>query len=158
MCLCCCRENEELIAKLAIPPAGSKDLYFKSAYPQGQGRQLALLLKKDLITYWRSPNYNTVRFVFTIILALIVGAIYWDLGSRRWGTSVTILRAHDDVISVLMACITESQLLLSGQQNGLCLNQRGQCQDAGAGRGSGAFEGWCCKLRRVRAGAPRAMC
>ena len=66
-----------------MPPEGSRELYFKNAYPQSQARQLQLLLKKDLITYWRSPNYNTVRFVFTIILALIVGAIYWGLGNRR---------------------------------------------------------------------------
>lgn len=80
---CPCRENEELIAKLSVPPEGSKDLFFKSAYPQSQLKQTRLLLQKDLITYWRSPNYNSVRFVFTVILALIVGAIYWDLGSRR---------------------------------------------------------------------------
>lgn len=80
---CLCRENEELIARLSVPPEGSKNLYFKNAYPQSQLRQTQLLLKKDLITYWRSPNYNSVRFVFTVILALIVGAIYWDLGARR---------------------------------------------------------------------------
>ena len=78
-----CRENEELIAKLSVPPEGSKDLFFKSAYPQSQLTQTRLLLKKDLITYWRSPNYNSVRFVFTVALALIVGAIYWGLGARR---------------------------------------------------------------------------
>ncbi len=78
-----CRENEELIAKLSVPREGSRDLYFKHAYPQSQLRQLGLLLQKDLITYWRSPNYNAVRFVFTVILALIIGAIYWGLGSRR---------------------------------------------------------------------------
>ena len=69
-----------------MPPEGSKDLYFRSAYPQSQLTQTRLLLKKDLITYWRSPNYNSVRFVFTVLLALIVGAIYWGLGARRWGT------------------------------------------------------------------------
>ena len=73
-----------MIARLSVAAEGSKDLHFKNAYPQSQTRQMMLLLKKDLITYWRSPNYNTVRFVFTIILALIVGAIYWGLGQRRW--------------------------------------------------------------------------
>ena len=81
--LLACRENEELIAKLSAPREGSRDLYFKHAYPQSQLRQLGLLLQKDLITYWRSPNYNAVRFVFTVILALIIGAIYWGLGARR---------------------------------------------------------------------------
>ena len=83
MCPLACRENEELIAKLSAPREGSRDLYFKHSYPQSQLRQLGLLLQKDLITYWRSPNYNAVRFVFTVILALIIGAIYWGLGARR---------------------------------------------------------------------------
>ena len=79
-----CRENEELIARLAKPGSGSRPLQFKHAFPQSQPRQLALLLKKNMLTYWRSPSYNTVRFAFTIALGLIIGAIYWDLGHRRW--------------------------------------------------------------------------
>jgi hypothetical protein len=78
-----CRENEELIARLSRPAAGSKPLHFAHAFPQSQSRQLALLLKKNMLTYWRSPFYNTVRFTFTIALGLIIGAIYWRLGSRR---------------------------------------------------------------------------
>ncbi|CAL8462536.1 g2069 [Coccomyxa elongata] len=77
------RENEELIARLAKPATGSRPLHFKHAFPQSQPRQLALLLKKNMLTYWRSPFYNTVRFAFTIALGLIIGAIYWDLGDRR---------------------------------------------------------------------------
>ncbi len=79
------RENEELIARLALPAEGSRPLHFAHAFPQSQPRQLALLLKKNMLTYWRSPFYNTVRFAFTIGLGLIIGAIYWDLGNRRCG-------------------------------------------------------------------------
>lgn len=78
-----CRENEELIARLAQPKAGSRPLAFQHAFPQSQPRQLLLLLKKNMLTYWRSPFYNTVRFTFTIMLGLIIGAIYWGLGSSR---------------------------------------------------------------------------
>ncbi|KAK9906410.1 hypothetical protein WJX75_001426 [Coccomyxa subellipsoidea] len=77
------RENEELIARLAQPAEGSRPLHFAHSFPQSQPRQLALLLKKNMLTYWRSPFYNTVRFAFTIALGLIIGAIYWDLGNRR---------------------------------------------------------------------------
>ncbi len=79
----CCRQNEELIAELSQPRAGSKPLAFKHAYPQSFGRQLQLLLTRFSLTYWRSPFYNTVRFTFTIALGLIIGAMYWRLGSRR---------------------------------------------------------------------------
>ena len=62
------RENEELIARLSVPAPGTKPLAFPHAFPQSQARQLWLLLKKNSLTYWRSPNYNTVRFAFTIAL------------------------------------------------------------------------------------------
>lgn len=51
-----------------------------------------------MLTYWRSPFYNTVRFAFTIALGLIIGAIYWDLGNRRCENlgrpPVTFARVH----------------------------------------------------------------
>ena len=60
------RENEELIARLSVPAPGTKPLAFPHAFPRSQARQLWLLLQKNSLTYWRSPNYNTVRFAFTI--------------------------------------------------------------------------------------------
>ncbi len=38
---------------------------------------------RNNLTYWRLPSYNSVRFVFTCTLGLIVGAVYWRLGDRR---------------------------------------------------------------------------
>ena len=30
-------------------------------------------------------QYNAVRLVFTVIIALIFGSVFWGLGHRRWG-------------------------------------------------------------------------
>jgi hypothetical protein len=34
------------------------------------------------MSYWRNPPYNTVRFFFTTINALLLGTIFWDLGGK----------------------------------------------------------------------------
>ena len=31
----------------------------------------------------RSPSYNTCRYLFSLLMALLIGSIYWRLGARR---------------------------------------------------------------------------
>ncbi|KAK3219918.1 hypothetical protein Dsin_013888 [Dipteronia sinensis] len=35
-------------------------------------------LWKQWWTYWRSPDYNLVRFCFTFVAALVLGTIFWQ--------------------------------------------------------------------------------
>ena len=51
-----CRQNEELIAELSVPKAGSRPLSFPAQYPTSMVRQTQLLLGKLLISYWRNPQ------------------------------------------------------------------------------------------------------
>ncbi|KAG5607591.1 hypothetical protein H5410_029083 [Solanum commersonii] len=39
-------------------------------------------LWKQHLSDWRNPSYTAVRFIFTVILALVFGTLFWDLGSR----------------------------------------------------------------------------
>ncbi|KAK8700613.1 hypothetical protein V6N13_019004 [Hibiscus sabdariffa] len=52
------REVEGSIARLSVPPPGSKALKFSTTYSQGQLSQFLICLKKQNIVYWRSPRYN----------------------------------------------------------------------------------------------------
>uniref|UniRef100_A0A7I4BJM6 ABC transporter domain-containing protein n=2 Tax=Physcomitrium patens TaxID=3218 RepID=A0A7I4BJM6_PHYPA len=45
----------------------SKDLCFETKYYQNYFKQLKTILWKQFITYWRSPDYNLVRFIFTLL-------------------------------------------------------------------------------------------
>ncbi|KAK8562398.1 hypothetical protein V6N12_010479 [Hibiscus sabdariffa] len=67
------REVEGSIARLSVPPPGSKALKFSTTYSQGQLSQFLICLKKQNIVYWRSPRYNLVRLLFTTVCALIFG-------------------------------------------------------------------------------------
>ncbi|PIA41675.1 hypothetical protein AQUCO_02200244v1 [Aquilegia coerulea] len=40
-------------------------------------------LWKQYWSYWRNPPYNAVRYLFTTVVALLFGTIFWDLGNKR---------------------------------------------------------------------------
>ncbi|KAL2940233.1 ABC transporter G family member 42 [Bienertia sinuspersici] len=64
-----------------VPPPGAKDLYFPTQFAQSTWGQFKSCLWKQWMTYWRSPSYNLVRYFFTLAAALIVGAIFWKVGT-----------------------------------------------------------------------------
>lgn len=42
-----------------------------------------MLLRRFAASYWRNPTYNGVRYTFCVILGLLLGSIYWDMGTKR---------------------------------------------------------------------------
>jgi hypothetical protein len=78
------RHNKELVKELSEPVPGSMDLSFPSEYSQPFFQQLKCTLWKQHLTYWRSPDYNLVRVVFTVLTALVFGSLFWKDGSKRW--------------------------------------------------------------------------
>ncbi|PRQ40892.1 putative iron-chelate-transporting ATPase [Rosa chinensis] len=77
------REVEESIKQLSTPPTDSKPLKFASTYSQNTLAQLRNCLWKQNLVYWRSPQYNAMRLIFTILAALILGSAFWDVGTKR---------------------------------------------------------------------------
>ncbi|KAA8541857.1 hypothetical protein F0562_023009 [Nyssa sinensis] len=77
------RRNKALINELSQPRPDSKDLYFPTQYSQSFFTQCMACLWKQHWSYWRNPPYTAVRFLFTTIIALVFGTMFWDLGSKR---------------------------------------------------------------------------
>ncbi|KAL1814400.1 hypothetical protein ACET3Z_016974 [Daucus carota] len=77
------QRNQALVKELSIPPAGAKDLYFATEYSQPTWGQFKSCLWKQWVSYWRSPDYNLVRYFFTLAAALMVGTIFWKVGTKR---------------------------------------------------------------------------
>ncbi|PSS17958.1 ABC transporter G family member 36 like [Actinidia chinensis var. chinensis] len=78
-----CQRNKTLVKELSTPPPGAKDLYFPTQYCQSTWGQFKSCLWKQWWTYWRTPDYNLVRFFFTLAAALMVGTIFWQIGNKR---------------------------------------------------------------------------
>ncbi|KAI4305246.1 hypothetical protein L6164_028623 [Bauhinia variegata] len=77
------REVETSIQQFSQTPAGSEPLKFSSTYSQNSWSQFLLCIWKQNHVYWRSPQYNAMRLIFTALSALIVGTVFWDMGSKR---------------------------------------------------------------------------
>ncbi|XP_061365064.1 pleiotropic drug resistance protein 1-like isoform X2 [Gastrolobium bilobum] len=77
------RRNKRLIAEQSNPALGSKDLHFPTKYSQSLLVQCLACLWKQHWSYWRNPPYTAVRFFSTTIIAVILGTMFWDLGSKH---------------------------------------------------------------------------
>ncbi|KAM7254437.1 hypothetical protein ACFE04_003817 [Oxalis oulophora] len=77
------RRNKALVKELSTPPPGAKDLHFNTQYSQSPWGQFKSCLWKQWWTYWRSPDYNLVRYSFTLAAALMVGTIFWRVGKKK---------------------------------------------------------------------------
>ncbi|KAL0837486.1 hypothetical protein Bca101_089376 [Brassica carinata] len=76
-------QNKKLVKELSTPPQGEKELYFSTQFSQSLLGQFKSCLWKQWITYWRTPDYNLARFFFTLVAALMVGSIFWKVGTKR---------------------------------------------------------------------------
>ncbi|QHN85763.1 hypothetical protein HN51_040080 [Arachis hypogaea] len=75
------RRNKELIKELSTPAPGSKDLYFPTQFSRSFFTQCLACLWKQHWSYWRNPLYTAIRFLYSTAVALVLGSMFWDLGS-----------------------------------------------------------------------------
>ena len=69
--------------QLAQPQAGASAVSFTSEYARSTRTQFLLLLRRNWRTWWRSPSYNLVRAMMTVLIALFFGTVYWARGNKR---------------------------------------------------------------------------
>ncbi|KAM0050103.1 putative ABC-2 type transporter, P-loop containing nucleoside triphosphate hydrolase [Helianthus debilis subsp. tardiflorus] len=75
--------NIAIVKELSIPPSGAKQLFYTTQYAQSMWSQFKSCIQKQWHSYWRTPEYNLVRFCFTLVTALLVGTIFWKVGTKR---------------------------------------------------------------------------
>ncbi|KAJ7535346.1 hypothetical protein O6H91_12G029400 [Diphasiastrum complanatum] len=77
------QRNAALAKQLSHPAPTAKDLFFPTKFSQPSFVQFISCLWKQNLTYWRSPEYNCARLLFTIISALLFGSIFWQFGQLK---------------------------------------------------------------------------
>ncbi|KAJ6851228.1 ABC transporter G family member 45-like isoform X4 [Iris pallida] len=75
------RESMGLVEELS-KISDQDDLYFPSRYEQNFKSQYAACLWKQHKSYWKNPEHNVVRFITTIMVSLLFGLVFWQLGSK----------------------------------------------------------------------------
>jgi ABC-type multidrug transport system permease subunit len=76
------RVNQELIKELSIPPPGSQDLSFPTKYSQNFYNQCIANFWKQYKSYWKNPPHNSMRFLMTLLNALVFGTVFWQKGTK----------------------------------------------------------------------------
>ncbi|KAE8718417.1 Pleiotropic drug resistance protein 3 [Hibiscus syriacus] len=102
------RRNKDLIKDLSKPAPGSKELYFPTQFSQPFLTQCAACLWKQHWSYWRNPAYTAVRLLFTTVIALMFGTLFWDLGTRT--------KKRQDLVNAMGSMY--AAVLFLGIQNG----------------------------------------
>ena len=74
---------QTLVEELSHANLDSQPLKFTRQYARSSWVQFVLILRKNFITYWRTPQYKAVSFAVTPIMALLIGSFYWQLGLQR---------------------------------------------------------------------------
>ncbi|KAK2400454.1 pleiotropic drug resistance protein [Trifolium repens] len=76
------QRDQELIKELSIPAPGTKELYFPSKYSQSFVTQCNACFWKQYCSYWRTPQYNGIKYFVTIVIGVLFGLIYWKKGDK----------------------------------------------------------------------------
>ena len=125
------RRNKALIRELSTPTTGFKDLYFPTKYSQTFITQCMACLWKQHLSYWRNPPYSAVRLLFTTIIALLFGTIFWDIGSKRYQHATTVLNFFASFLSSLFLSFILLPLFIyssdAGKENKIYLMQWDPC-------------------------------
>jgi len=67
-----------------VPAPDAEPLKFSSKFACSTPQQFMIILRKFFTLYNRMPEYNAVRFFFTCVFGLLIGAIFWRKGNKRY--------------------------------------------------------------------------
>ncbi|KAK9826285.1 hypothetical protein WJX74_005739 [Apatococcus lobatus] len=74
------RRYSERIDRFSQPKEGSSPISFKDKYPLSFYGQYTTCLRKFIITNWRAPEFNAVRYLVTVLIALVFGTVFYKYG------------------------------------------------------------------------------
>ncbi|WVZ66097.1 hypothetical protein U9M48_015371 [Paspalum notatum var. saurae] len=95
-----CRNNQELIKELSIPPPGYQDLSFPTKYAQNFLNQCMANTWKQFQSYWKNPPYNAMRYLMTLLYSLVFGTVF-----LRKGKNVESEQDLNNLLGATYACI-----------------------------------------------------
>ncbi|CAJ2629467.1 unnamed protein product [Trifolium pratense] len=99
--------NQELIKELSTPLPGTKDLNFATKHSRSFTTQCKACFWKQQWSYWRNPQYNTIRFFLSVSVGVIFGLIFWKKGDK--------LHKEQDLMNLMGAMY--SAILFLGSTN-----------------------------------------
>ncbi|KAK9811201.1 hypothetical protein WJX73_009709 [Symbiochloris irregularis] len=79
-----CRQNVEHVdSRLQPREGGGGQLFHPTRFAQPFLSQYRIILHKNFVSYWRNEGYNASRFFFTVLIGILFGSAFWDMGLDR---------------------------------------------------------------------------
>ncbi|CAN6466471.1 unnamed protein product [Victoria cruziana] len=76
------KESMQLIQELSKPSPCSEELKFTSKYAQSFMTQCIVCYLKQQWSYWRNSEQNLNRILITLIISLLFGTMFWNIGLK----------------------------------------------------------------------------
>ncbi|KAK9812481.1 hypothetical protein WJX73_003351 [Symbiochloris irregularis] len=76
------KDYHAIINEYSSPKEGTSPLHFDNQYAINVVTQYKLLTWRYMATYWRLTEYNAVRFLLTVFIAVFFGFVFWTLGGH----------------------------------------------------------------------------
>uniref|UniRef100_M8B7T8 Pleiotropic drug resistance protein 5 n=1 Tax=Aegilops tauschii TaxID=37682 RepID=M8B7T8_AEGTA len=76
------RNNQVLIKEMSVQQPGSQDMSFPIKYSQNFPNQCMANAWKQFRSYWKFPPYNAMRYLMTVLYAVLFGTVFWGKGKN----------------------------------------------------------------------------
>jgi hypothetical protein len=92
------KDYQHVIDEFSTPKEGSQPLHFDTTFAKPMSRQFTINLWRFMITYWRTTEYNAVRYLLTVLIGLVFSFVFYKLGGH-----VTTQQGITNVLGALYA-------------------------------------------------------
>ena len=73
MAMCYARDYQNVIDEFSQPAEGAQAISFDSTYAKPLYRQYTINFWRFMLCYWRTTEYNAVRYLLTCLIGLVFG-------------------------------------------------------------------------------------
>ncbi|TVU11154.1 hypothetical protein EJB05_44721 [Eragrostis curvula] len=97
------KENMDLVGELSKPRENQNDLHFPPNYWQNFKSQCMACVWKQNCSFWKNPELNVARFMYTFGVSITFGVVFWQIGST--------IKEEQDVLNILGIAFTSALFL-----------------------------------------------
>lgn len=73
---------------MSVQPPGSQNISFPTEYSANFLNQCMANAFKQFRSYWKYPPYNAMRYLMTVLYAVVFGTVFWGKGKNVYGSTL----------------------------------------------------------------------
>ena len=127
------KECLKRIAEITDNASAAGKISYPSIYATSKATQLRETMKRARLIYWRSPSYNLVRVLISVVIAFLFGSIYVsnrtptneaDMNSRATSIFVSFIFLGVNAMNTVLAVFEKERNMFYRHKASLMYNDR----------------------------------